>query len=695
MSDANFWKKQIADYNKTFEAWEKRTERILARYTDAGKLKSTNSNGVRFNILWSNIQTAMPAVFSRLPQPDVSRRFKDSDPVGRIAAMILERALDYEVSYYPDYKAAVSACVFDRFIGARGTAWVRYEPKFRALQEQINPDGMEITEDQGIEKEPESAEYTNAQGEAIDYECAAVDYVHWRDFGHSVARTWEEVTAVWRRVYMGKDALIERFGEEQAAKIPLDTMPDELKKEGNTSNDDNYQAIIYEIWDKSQSKVFWLSKGLSEIIDEKDDPLGLDGFFPCPMPLYGTVTTDSLIPTPDFSLYQDQAETLDILADRIDGLVKALKVRGVYDSSISELSRLFTEGDNNTLVPVSSWINFVEKQGLKGAVDIVDITPFATALGECYKAMEQQKQQVYDITGLSDILRGQSDPRETLGAQELKGQFGSMRLRSMQQDVAQFCTDIIKLKAEIICKHFQPQTIAMISGAQYFQPQDMPLIEPAIQLLKTEPMRSFRIDIAADSLVQVNEQQEKQDRIEFLGAVSGYIKDVMPMAGQVPEVAPLILEMLKFGVTGFKIGKSLEGMVDQLAETVKQQATQEKPEKPNPEQMKIQAEQQKAQMLAQNDMQKHQNEMQMRQTEQQNQAIIQQQENEAQQRRDEQKAQLDMTERQHETELKIQLEMQKLEFEKYKFAEEMKLKMMMHTAERQDRKEEAKENANV
>jgi hypothetical protein len=60
--------------------------------------------------------------------------------------------------------------------------------------------------------------------------------------------------------------------------------------------------------------------------------------------LFATLTTDSLIPVPDFTLYQDQAETLDVLATRIDGLVRALQVRGVYDASEPDARAAFQRG---------------------------------------------------------------------------------------------------------------------------------------------------------------------------------------------------------------------------------------------------------------------------------------------------------------------------------------------------------------
>src|SRR5207248_1668145 len=163
------------------------------------------------------------------------------------------------------------------------------------------------------------------------------------DFGHSVARVWEEVGQAWRWVYLGEEALKKRFPDTWK-KVPLtDAVP---KLNGNKANGDNDKAKICELWDKETGKVVWLSKECQDFLDEHNDPLALECFFPCPKPLYATTTTDSLVPVPDFVLYQDQAADLDILADRIDGLIKALRVRGIYDASQPALQRLLTEGDN-------------------------------------------------------------------------------------------------------------------------------------------------------------------------------------------------------------------------------------------------------------------------------------------------------------------------------------------------------------
>ena len=361
----------ITQYEREFSKWEKRTEKIIKRYRDDGRTAS-NGTSVRFNILWSNVQTLVPATFSRLPQPDVSRRFRDTDPVGRVAALILERGLEYEVQHYPDYGASMRQCVYDRFLGGRGTAWSRYEPHFKAMETGAAQDGEQITEDVEIEEDDDAPEQ-------LDYECAPVDYVNYKDFGHSVARTWEEVTKVWRVVYMYEDAVAERFGEELAKRIPYDASPDR-KDKVNGGDQTPKQAKIYEIWCKETRSAIWLSKSLNKILDERDDPLGLAEFFPCPKPLYATITNETLVPIPDFVLYQDQADELDTLSSRIDGLIKALQVKGCYDASIPELARLFSEGGNTDLIPINNMAAFVEKNGLKGAIDLVDLDPIAQEL---------------------------------------------------------------------------------------------------------------------------------------------------------------------------------------------------------------------------------------------------------------------------------------------------------------------------
>ena len=644
----------VSQYDNEFKKWEARAEKIVKRYRDDNRSQHTNETA-KFNILWSNVQTLIPAVYAKLPKASAERRFGDNDPVGRVASEIIERALDYEIEHYPDFRATMRYAVEDRFLGGRGTAWVRYEPHVRTLD--TPEDGVQITEDieneraegqtpEGAEN-PENQDYTAGEAEPqeeIEYECAPTDYVHWKDFGHSVARTWEEVTCVWRWVYMTREALTERFGEKMSKKIPLDSGPETLKTYGQ-SNKERTRAKICELWDKETGKVYWFTKNYSELIDERDDPLELEGFFPCSKPLYSTTTSDTLIPVPDFVLYQDQANELDILSDRIDGLVKALRIRGVYDASQPALQRLLTEGDNNTLIPVDKWMQFSEKGGLKGAIDILPIDELANALLNCYRARTEIKAQIYEITGISDIIRGASAASETATAQQIKGQYAGLRLRSMQEEVALFASELIRLKAQVMCSKFQPQTILAYAAAGQMSQPDQQMIPQAMQLMQDNPLRNFRIEVDADSLVQIDEQQNKRDRVEFLTAFSGFMKEALPVGQQSPELVPMLVELMKFGIGAFKQAKPIEGVLDVALEQMKQKQAGPQQQKPDPEMMKMQAQQQSDQMRVQADTQaaqaKMQAEMQMTQA----------------------KAQAEMQVEQMKMQHAAQLEQQKLQFE--------------------------------
>src|ERR1700675_154291 len=213
-SDYNKWIEAIAQYDKDFAKWEKRVQDILKIYRRETNV-ITHNTPAKFNVLWSNVQTLVPAVFSRVPKADVARRFKDSDPVGRVASQLLERALDFEIESYPDFAGTRRQSVYDRFLGGRATCWVRYEPHFET-QQMMPP--MPLPQE-GVEVSSEVPEPIEV--EVLKYEQAPVDYVHWRDFGHTVARTWDEVTAVWRRVYMTREAMVARFGDDLGNEIPL------------------------------------------------------------------------------------------------------------------------------------------------------------------------------------------------------------------------------------------------------------------------------------------------------------------------------------------------------------------------------------------------------------------------------------------------------------------------------------------
>jgi predicted RNA-binding Zn ribbon-like protein len=270
---------------------------------------------------------------------------------------------------------------------------------------------------------------------------------------------------------------------------------------------------------------------------------------------------------------------------------------------------------------------FGEKGGLKGSIDLLPLDTLASALIQCYSARDNIKQQIYEITGISDIIRGASYASETATAQQIKGQYAGLRLRSMQEEVALFASQLIRLKAQVICGKFQPQTILAYSAASQMQPADQQIIPQALQLIKDKPLRTFRIEVAADSLVQIDEQQMKQERLEFLNTYAAFLSQAMPVGQASPETIPIMMELLKYGIGAFKQARSIEGALDQSLEQMKAAAQQPRP---NPEaekvQMEAQVQQTKMQQESQIEQMKLQHEAQMEQMRQQHEANMKAQE---------------------------------------------------------------------
>lgn len=115
------WHAELKRYETQFKDWTLRGEKVLKRYRD--ERKDTESAESKFNILWSNIRILKPAVYAKTPKPEVSRRFKDQNPIARTAATIIERALEFELNQYTDFHSSMSNVVDDRLLPGRGVGF--------------------------------------------------------------------------------------------------------------------------------------------------------------------------------------------------------------------------------------------------------------------------------------------------------------------------------------------------------------------------------------------------------------------------------------------------------------------------------------------------------------------------------------------------------------------------------------------
>ena len=348
-SDVERWDAELAAYEKASRKWRNHAKRISKQYSLEDRGGSDNalehveggvSNEASFNILWSNTQTLLPAMFARTPEPVVERRFRDRDPVGRIASQILQRALSTELES-DDMFDTMSRVTLDHILFGRGTAWVRYEPHIGQIEEPNEFGEMVKVDKLAGEKTP-------------------VDYVHWGDFAHAPLRTWPEVMRrgwVARLVSMTKREGKARFGKV-FDDVPL-TQPTDAS--GQTATDTNMDdpvlgtAQVWEIWDVVKRETIWICRDYkAEVLDKRPDPLGLEGFFPCPEPAYGSLVNDSLMPTPDYLQIEKLASELSDITRRISKLVGALQVRGVYDSHDPAISARLLDDRSDNMWPVTN-----------------------------------------------------------------------------------------------------------------------------------------------------------------------------------------------------------------------------------------------------------------------------------------------------------------------------------------------------
>lgn len=480
------WLLQMKHAEKRSDKWESRCKEVVKRYRSERLAEGTDPDSKRhgMNVLWSNVETLSPSIYGREPVPICERRFLDKDVVGRVAAQILERALRYEMGDC-GFHDTVELTIKDYLLVGRGVPWLRYKPVIGQatsitdrgdddLSGQDGTDGSERT-DAGDPVEAEDRDGDEPTDETPQEKVLAagleIDYVHWTDFFTSNARFWKETEWVARRLFPSRDDLCDDFGDEIGKEVPLEMAPDQEKRRGRAIDDapeSQRKAIVWEIWHKPTRKVYTVAKGFDKYLEEpRDDPLNLDKFFPCPKPLYATMTNGTLEPVPDYFEYQDQARQIDDLTNRISLLTKALKVSGLYDAANKDLARLLDEGNENKMIPVANWAQLAAKGGLEAAVTFMPIKEIAETLTGLVEARDKVKQDMFEITGMSDIIRGQSDPRETAAAVNTKGRWGSLRLQARQAAVARFCRDIIAMMGEVIAEHYTPEMLINISGAMY------------------------------------------------------------------------------------------------------------------------------------------------------------------------------------------------------------------------------------
>ena len=604
--DASFWQTEINAAQQEVRKFHQQGDKIVKRYLD--ERPSRNSVSSRLNLFSSGINLQRSLLFGNVPSIDISRRFSDAtDDAARVGSEMIERLLNGEIEDNRDgYVDSVEQALFDRLTPGLGVARVRYTAEFE--QEEI--EAMMAAD--GVTVEVEA--YTEERKVSED---ALIDYVQWKDFLWSPARVWTEVRWVAFRAYVTRDEAEQRFGKDKARRMQYVSREKGSNKQG-LGADPWQRAEVWEIWCKDSRMVYWWTQGCEEILDKKEDPLGLRDFFPCPKPMFANLTTSALVPRADFTLYQDQYNEIDVVTTRINMLQSAVRVVGLYDASQPGIKRMLTEAGDNELIPVDQWAAFAERGGIRGQIEWM---PLADIIGAMDKLRDYRRELIElldQVTGMSDIVRGQAAaPNVTATEQKIKGRFASARLQYLQERVADFAADLQRIKAEVIVNLFDDQTI--IERSNILQTPDAQKANEALQLIRSR-FAEYRVKIQSDQMALADYAAMQAERQQYIQGLSQFMTAAAPLVQQDPSATPFLLEMLKWGMSGFRGAQQIEGVLDRAVEAM-QRKSQQPPgdQKPDPEmqklKMKAQADQQKQQAKMMEIQAKAQAEMQKIQAE--------------------------------------------------------------------------------
>jgi hypothetical protein len=559
-NQTTYWSGELERAKKRFGGFWDAGENVVDVYRQQ---KADGNNAVskdKYNILYSSTETIRPNLYAQTPIPSVELRNKDTaTDEARVASLILESSLKY-VQKEEDFDEVMNGVVEDFLLPGLGQGWVRYDANF---EDKTDDDGKPTYKADG--KTPEQ--------DLLD-EQVCIEYLYWQDFLMGIARTWKDVPWVAKRCWMTKKEAAARFGTRLANQLTYATRDKTARDQDVVSE----TAEVWEIWNKSNRTVYWYGEGVPELLDEKRDPLKLKKFFPCPRPLRAIKNNRTMVPRALYSQYQAQAETLNVLTKRIRLLGEALRVVGLYDGSQVKMSDILNPTAGNRMIAVDAWALFAQNGGINGSVQWVPIDVIIKTLNELLKAREVCKQEIYEITGFSDIVRGVSKASETLGAQNIKADWAGARVKWLQAEVQRFARDLLALAGELIAEHCSPATLAVFSGVPIPKPEEVrqnPDLQAQIQtfkgacdLIKSDIRRLAAINIETDSTLAANKEQELADRSQFLAASGAFLQQAVPAIEATPELGPLLGALLMFTVRSFPSSRIIEDEFEKVTKAM-------------------------------------------------------------------------------------------------------------------------------
>lgn len=623
-----YWNEELRLAKKRDDRWLKQADACVKLYE--GEKEAENS----FNILYANTETLLPSCYNQLPRAVVERRYRDKDPLAKASAETLQRTLQYLMDTNSTEHCSLHTVFQQAVLGAlvpgRGVTRFHYEPTFESVPESVGDE----EEDDDSKKREGSPE---AEGDALfpDSERAekvVKETIYAEDWDYSkfrmgYAQSWSKVPWIAFEHAMTKEDFEANFGKGSAETVEFDTRKKELDNEVSEDEAHNEGSdptvCVWEIWHKATRKIIFLCEKADEpIIEEREDPYGLTGFYSCCPPLQFLLKKSGMVPTPIYKLYEQQAKELNRITQRINRVLNAMKVRGFYDGSIQGLKELL-QSDDNTLIAAKNVAALQDGKNLANSIWLMPLNELIVVLQQLMMGREQCKSTIYEITGISDIMRGDTNASETFGAQNLKSQWGTLRLQRIQTLVQEYCRQGLQIMADLAAQFFSLETFAGMTNLDFATPEEVrqaqqmqmqvqqmmmqmqqqvamqpqlpggpppaPLQPPpqmqqamqqvqmilakpkwsdVLELLRDDTLRCYRIDIETNSTINPKNKEQQQVMTEAMMALGQMYQSFGPavQSGGLPlgALKAMTLAVMRRFEFGKEVEDALEMMPDQL-----------------------------------------------------------------------------------------------------------------------------------
>lgn len=584
----------IADAEKAFDPYMAYCRTVDKVYSLTLSSASIDSYDETFALFWASMEILKPAIYAKPPKPVASPRFKDGGKLEKTTAELMERCLEsaFDRGGIDEVMLGVRD---DLALTNRGVAWVTYE-----------------TDEKG-------------GGQRV-----CLEHLDRQDFLHEPARKWSEVGWVARRAWMTLTEMKKRFKNKTREELEKANFSDRKDKDDYGMHDNSAKAGVWEVWSKADDKVYWVSEGIRTVLDEDEPHLALEGFFPCPRPAYGTLQRRSLVPVPDYKRYQYHLDQINKLTERIYVLLEKVKLKVLIPAGgeVSQAVQTALDAtDDSIVIPVPAAA--LSASGQTGLFVTLPLADIATTIQGLIEARGQLISDFYQLSGISDIMRGATEAQETLGAQQLKSQYGSVRVRDKIDELQRLARDLAAISAEIMSANFSKKTLldlsqmkvadkatlekeikaipgkaedevkklrkdiedqaeaqpgevdpqqvqqAFMQGKQQIvQKYDVMLqeltaqvpMDDVMKLLRDSHGRGLSIEIETDSTVLTDEMAEKQSRAEFLNAFSGAATATTSLLAAGESGAKLAGGILKFALQPYRANRELDALIDEFVE---------------------------------------------------------------------------------------------------------------------------------